>query len=52
MGFGPFRSARSLASLSCVVDTAGAVLAIRSKELFSYEEIASQHAEATAAQPL
>ena len=46
------RDHTSLASLSCVVDTAGAVLAIRSKELFSYEEIASQHAEATAAQPL
>ena len=49
------RSARdhaTLASLGCLVDTMGAVLAIRSKELFSYEEIASQHAEVNAAQAL
>ena len=46
------RDHTSLASLGCVVDTAGAVLAIRSKELFSYEEIASQHAEVNAAQTL
>lgn len=37
-----------LASLGCLVDTAGAILAIRSRELFSYEEIASQHAEVRA----
>lgn len=46
------RDHTTLASLGCVVDTAGALLAIRSKELFSYEEIASQHAEVTNAQRL
>ena len=46
------RDHTTLASLGCLVDTAGAVLAIRSKELFSYEEIASQHAEVQRAQPL
>lgn len=73
------RDHTSLASLGCVVDTAGAILAIRSKELFNCaprallraepvraqpdgsaraprratdEEIASQHAEVTAAQSL
>ena len=46
------RDHTTLASLGCLVDTAGAGLAIRSKELFSYEEIASQHAEVQRAQPL
>ena len=46
------RDHATLASLGCLVDTMGAVLAIRSKELFSYEEIASQHAEVNAAQAL
>ena len=46
------RDHTTLASLGCIVDTAGAVLAIRSKELFNYEEIASQHAEVSAAQKL
>jgi hypothetical protein len=40
----------SLAALGCLIDALGAVLAIRSKELFSYEEIASNHAEVTRAQ--
>lgn len=44
------RQHASLASLGCLVDALGAVLAIRSKELFSYEEIASNHAEVTRAQ--
>ena len=42
------RSARNHANLNaiaCLVDTTGAILAIRSKELFGYEEIASAHAE-------
>ena len=46
------RDHTTLASLGCIVDTLGAVLAIRSRELFTYEDIASQHAEVTAAQPL
>lgn len=46
------RDHTSLASLGCIVDMAGAVFAIRSKELFSYEEIASQHAEVSNAQAL
>jgi len=46
------RGHATLAALGCLVDTMGAVLAIRSKELFSYEEIASQHAEVNAAQAL
>ena len=41
-----------LASLGCLVDTLGAVLAIRSKELFAYEDIAAQHAEVSNAQSL
>ena len=39
------RNHATLAALGCLVDTSGAILAIRSKELFSYEEIASKHAE-------
>ena len=46
------RQHAQLASLGCLVDTAGAILAIRSRELFSYEEIASQHAEGSRAQTL
>lgn len=46
------REHTSLAALACLVDMAGAVLAIRSKELFSYEEIASQHAEVARSQVL
>ena len=40
----PVREERAaLAALGCLVDSAGALLAIRSKELFSYEEISAQH---------
>ena len=39
------RNHAHLNAFACLIDTAGAILAIRSKELFSYEEIASQHAE-------
>jgi hypothetical protein len=39
------RDHATLAALGCLVDTAGAIFAIRSKELFNYEEIASKHAE-------
>lgn len=46
------RDHTTLASLGCLVDTAGAIFAIRSKELFNYEEIASQHAEVARAQTL
>jgi len=46
------RDHATLASLACTIDALGAVLAIRSKELFSYEEIASQHAEVRQAQTL
>lgn len=40
------------ASIGCLIDTAGAIFAIRSKELFNYEEIATAHAEIANAQPL
>jgi hypothetical protein len=46
------RDHATLASLGCFVDTCGAIFAVRSKELFNYEEIASQHAEVSRAQPL
>ena len=41
------RGHAALAVIGCMVDTAGAVLAIRSKELFTYEEISAQHAAAS-----
>eukprot|EP00966_Prymnesium_polylepis_P225671 5220242-Prymnesium_polylepis.1 len=46
------RDHAALASLGCLVDTLGAVLAIRSKELFTYEEISAQHAAVASAQTL
>jgi len=46
------RDHATLAALGCLVDTAGAILAIRSKELFNYEEIASKHAEIARASSL
>ena len=46
------RDHTTIASIATVVDSAGAVLAIRSRELFNYEEIASQHAEVSRAQTL
>lgn len=47
------RDHTTLTSLACLVDTFGALFAIRSRELFGYEEIATAHAEiARAAQPL
>ena len=42
----------TLSTVGCLVDFAGAIFAIRSRELFSYEEIASQHAEVSNAQAL
>ena len=39
------RNHANLNAIACLVDTTGAILAIRSKELFGYEEIASAHAE-------
>lgn len=46
------RDHATLAALGCAVDTAGAVLAIRSRELFNYEEISAQHAAVATAQTL
>ena len=46
------RDHAALASVGCLVDTLGAVLAIRSKELFTYEEISAQHAAVASAQTL
>jgi hypothetical protein len=46
------RDLAMLNSLGCLVDSVGAILAIRSKELFTYEEIASQHAEVARASSL
>lgn len=40
------RDHAALAGLACVVNAAGALLAIRSKELFAYEEILGHHAAA------
>lgn len=45
---GMFKAAENhaiLAAAGCFIDTAGAILAIRSRELFTYEDIASSHAE-------
>ena len=41
------RGHAAVASLGCMCDAAGAVLAIRSKELFAYEDISAQHSEAS-----
>ena len=46
------RDHATLDSVACLVDTVGAILAIRSRELFNYEEIASAHAEISAASAL
>jgi hypothetical protein len=40
------RSHAVVAAVGCIFDATGAVLAIRSKELFAYEDIAEQHNEA------
>ena len=42
----------TFAGLGCIVDSAGALLAIRSKELFQYEEISAQHAQVRGSQKL
>ena len=42
----------TFAGLGCIVDSAGALLAIRSKELFQYEEISAQHAQVRGSQRL
>ena len=39
------RGHAAIAAVGCVCDAAGAVLAIRSKELFAYEDISAQHTE-------
>lgn len=46
------RNHAMLSAVACLVDTTGAVLAIRSRELFTYEEIASRHAEVARASSL
>eukprot|EP00326_Haptolina_ericina_P010834 CAMPEP_0181215384 /NCGR_PEP_ID=MMETSP1096-20121128/25984_1 /TAXON_ID=156174 ORGANISM="Chrysochromulina ericina, Strain CCMP281" /NCGR_SAMPLE_ID=MMETSP1096 /ASSEMBLY_ACC=CAM_ASM_000453 /LENGTH=91 /DNA_ID=CAMNT_0023307235 /DNA_START=128 /DNA_END=403 /DNA_ORIENTATION=- len=46
------RDHAALAGLGCLVDTLGAVLAIRSKELFTYEEISASHAAIASVQSL
>ncbi|KAL1527556.1 hypothetical protein AB1Y20_008944 [Prymnesium parvum] len=46
------RDRAALASLGCLVYSLGAVLAIRSKELFTYEEISASHAAVSSAQSL
>jgi hypothetical protein len=40
------RGHAAIAAAGSVCDAAGAVLAIRSKELFTYEDISAQHTEA------